>query len=45
MKIRFFGFEIELRKETEEEAKRRFMQKFNAQWGIPEQKPEQKEAK
>ena len=39
MKIRFFGFEIELRKETEEECRERVAREFRKKWGIPE-KPE-----
>ena len=39
MRIKVFGIEIELRKETEEECRERVAREFRKKWGIPE-KPE-----
>lgn len=36
MRIKVFGIEIELRKETEEECRERVAREFRKKWGIPE---------
>ena len=39
MRLKLFGWELEFRKETEDERKERAEREFRERWGIEEKKP------